>query len=178
MDVRQQVDQDRGFLKRLQLLIPGYRSYREGEDVRAADSIVRRQVADRLRNVRTTVENARSSLTNAGQFQALNDLAPLIADLMRIEGTVRAAEQGYTGVSPAVRIRPEELDQLYQYDYGFAQAADTLAQTVAPLASVAMDPSSAGQAPAILASARGQLAQIEQAFKARLQVIEKIRVTE
>jgi hypothetical protein len=178
VDVRQQVDSDRGVLKRLQMLIPGYRSYREGEDIRAADSIVRRQVADRLRNVRATVENARSSLTNAGQFQALNDLAPFIADLMRIEGQVRAAEQGYTGISPAVRIRPTELDRLYEYDYGFAQAADTLAQTVQPLAAATLDPATAAQVPAILTAARGQLAQIEQAFKARIQVIENIRVPE
>ena len=178
LDIRQQVDSDRGVIKRLQLLVPGFRGYREGEDIRAADSLLRRQVADRVKNVRTTVENARSSLTNAGQFQALNDLAPFIADLLRIEGSIRAAEQGYTGISPVVRIQPNNLDRLYEYDYGFAQAADTLSQTVAPLANLALDPATAASVPALLATARGQLAQIESAFKARIQVIEKIRVPE
>ncbi len=176
VDIRSQVDQDRGILKRLQMLIPGYRGYREGEDIRAADSLLRRQVADRIKNVRLTIENARSSLTNAGQFGALNDLAPLIADLMRVEGQIRAAEQGYTGISPAVRIQPAQLDRLYEYDYGFAQAADQLSQTVAPLATLAMTPNSGGSVATLLTDARNQLSQIDQAFKARIQVIESIRV--
>ncbi len=176
VDIRSQVDSDRGVLKRLQMLIPGYRGYREGEDIRAADSLLRRQVADRIKNVRLTVENARSSLTNAGQFNALNDLAPLVADLMRVEGQIRAAEQGYTGISPAVRINPGQLDRLYEYDYGFAEAADQLSQTVAPLATLAMTPGASGSVATLLASARNQLSQIDQAFKARIQVIENIRV--
>lgn len=178
VDIRSQVDQDRGILKRLQMLVPGFRGYREGEDIRVADSMLRRQVADRLKNVRGTIENARSSLANAGQFQALNDLAPLVADLMRVEGSVRAAEQGYTGISPAVRIKPDGLDRLYEYDYGFAQAADQLSQTVAPLPDLAMAQGSAPSVAALLASARGQLSQLDSAFKARIQVIENVRVTE
>ena len=115
VDIRQTVDQDRGVLKRLQLLVPGFRGYREGEDIRAADSLLRRQVADKVKSARTTMENSRAALTNAKQFAALNDLAPLIADLMRLEGQIRFAEQGYTGISPAVRANPPQLDRLYEY---------------------------------------------------------------
>ncbi len=100
VDLRERVDQDRGVLKRLQLLIPGYRGYRQGEDDRAADNLLRLQTADKIRNARTTMENARSSLTNANQFSALTDLAPLLADLQRLEGEIRHAEQGYTGHLP------------------------------------------------------------------------------
>ena len=175
VDVRQTVDQDRGVLKRLQLLIPGFRGYRQGEDIRAADSFIRIQVADKIKNARSTIENSRSSLSNASQFQALNDLAPVIADLMRLEGEVRFAEQGYTGLSPAIRINPQQLDRLYEYDYGFVQAADQLNQTVAPLPSIATGTSPADVA-ALVTATRGQVSQLEQAFKARLQVIEGIRV--
>ena len=115
VDLRERVDQDRGILKRLQLLVPGYRGYRQAKDIRAADSLLRRQVADKVRNARTTLENARTALTNANQFSALNDLAPLLADLQRLEGEIRHGEQGYTGISPAVRINPQQLDRLYEY---------------------------------------------------------------
>ncbi|MGI0155678.1 MAG: zinc ribbon domain-containing protein, partial [Thermoplasmata archaeon] len=97
VDLRQKVDDDRGMIKRLQLLVPGYRAYREGEDIRAADSLLRLQVADKIKNARATVENTRQALVQANQFTALNDLAPLIADLWRLEGEIRNAEQGYTG---------------------------------------------------------------------------------
>jgi len=176
VDLREKVESDRGTLKRLQLLIPGYRGYRQGEDIREADSFLRIQVADKVRNARTTVENARTALTNSNQFQALYDLAPLISDLWRFEGEVRNAEQGYTGISAAVRINPQQLDRLYEYDYGFVLAADTLSQTIAPLPSVAGG-SDGAKTSALLATARGQLNQLEQAFKARIQVIEGIRIS-
>jgi zinc-ribbon domain len=175
VDIRQRVDDDRGVLKRLQLLIPGYRGYRQGEDVRAADNLLRIQTADKVRNARATMENARSSLSNAGQFAVLNDLAPLMADLQRLEGEVRHAEQGYSGISPSVRINPQQLDRLYEYDYGFVVAADTLNQTIAPLPSLAMG-TDASSLPALVATARGQVNQLEQAWKARLEAVEGIRV--
>ena len=175
VDIRERVDQDRGVLKRLQLLIPGFRGYRQGEDIRAADSFIRIQVADRIKNARTTIENSRSSLSNAGQFQALNDLAPVIADLMRLEGQIRFAEQGYTGLTPALRINPQQLDRLYEYDYGFVQAADQLNQTAASLPSIATG-SNSPQVTSLVTTVRGQVSQLEQAFKARIQVIEGIRV--
>lgn len=176
VDLRERVEADRGVLKRLQLLVPGFRGYREGEDLRAADSLLRREVADRLRNIRSTVENARSVLSNSGRFTALNELAPLLADLLRLEGQVRAAEQGYTGLSPAVRIKPVELDRLYEYDYGFARAADQLSRTVAPLAELTSTSAGTSSVDAVLTAARNQLQQIDQAFRARVQVIEGIRV--
>jgi hypothetical protein len=176
VDLRQRVDDDRGFLKRLQLLVPGYRGYREGEDIRAADSLLRLQVADKIKNARATVENTRQALVQANQFTALNDLAPLIADLWKLEGEIRFAEQGYTGISPAVRIQPQQIDRLYEYDFGFAQAGDQLSQTLSNLPSLATGPQAA-QAGSTIATARGQVNQLDQAFKARIQVVEGIRVS-
>jgi hypothetical protein len=178
LDIRQKVEEDRGFLKRLQLLVPGFRGYREGEDLRAADSILRREVADKVKAARTTIENARQALTNAGQFAALTDLAPLVADLLRVEGEIRAAQQGWTGFSPAVRVNPVQLDRLYEYDYGFATAADQLNQTVAALPTLiggaTPNPSAI---PGVLTSARTELSQLDSAFKARVQVVEGIQIS-
>jgi zinc-ribbon domain len=178
LDIRQKVEGDRGVLKRIQLLVPGFRGYREGEDLRAADSILRREVADKVKNARLTIENSRSAMANAGLFAPLTDLAPLIADLLRIEGSLRAAEQGYTGFSPAVRVAPEQLDRLYEYDYGFAQAADQLNQSVAPLPGLIAAPTPDASAVAgVLTNARSMLSRLDVAFKARLQVVEGIRVS-
>ncbi len=176
VDLRQKVDNDRGFLKRLQLLVPGFRGYRQGEDIREADAFLRIQVADKIKNARTTVENSRAALANANQFQVLNDLSPLIANLWQLEGEVRHAEQGYTGISPAVRINPQQLDRLYEYDYGFAQAADQLNQTLTSLPTLLMG-GDATQAPTVVATARSQVNQLQQAFKARIQMIEGIRIS-
>ncbi|MFZ1022512.1 MAG: zinc ribbon domain-containing protein [Thermoplasmata archaeon] len=175
VDLRQRVDEDRGTLKRLQLLVPGYRGYRLGEDSREADSILRLQVADKVHASVVTIQNCRAQLTQASQFQALTELAPILSELMRLEGEIRHAEQGYTGISPAVRITPQNQDKLYEYDYGFAQASDQVTQTLAPLATLASQ-SNGVAVTALVATVRGQVNQLDQAFRARLRVIENVNL--
>lgn len=175
VDIRNRVDQDRGTLKRLQLLLPGFRGYREGEDLRAADSLLRLQVADKVGRARGTVENARSTLTQAARFDRLSDLAQVISDLQRLEGEIRHSEQGYTGISPSVRISGTALDRLYEYDYGFVAAADTLGHGLDGLPAAA----SSGDAAAlnsIVQNTRSQVGQLDSAFKARMRAVEGIQV--
>jgi hypothetical protein len=173
VDIRQRVDQDRGFLKKVQLLIPGFRGYRQGEDDRAADSLLRLQVADRVKRAGGIVTTARASLANAGDFSHLNDLAQLASELNVLEGQIRHAEQGYTGISPAVRMNMTALDKLYEYDYGFVEAADTLTKALAPLN--APTPSTADAAGAIQ-DARGLIRQLQATFQARTKAVQGIQV--
>jgi hypothetical protein len=175
VDIRERVDQDRGTLKRLQLLIPGFRGYRQGEDIREADSYLRLQVASKVHAAVATVQDCRQSLTQAGQFQSLTDLAAVLSDLQVLEGSIRNAEQGYTGISAAVRVNPDRLDRLYEYDYGFAQAADQMTATLSPLrtATGGSNPQAVTDA---VATVRGQVHQLTQAFKARMNAVEGISI--
>jgi hypothetical protein len=173
VDIRQRVDQDRGVLKRLQLLIPGFRGYRQGEDLREADSVLRLQVADKVKAANAQLTQRRQDMAMSGRFTGLNDLALAIADLNRLEGEIRHAEQGYTGFSPAVRVSLPSQDKLYEYDYGFALAADDLQKAAAALAGPSSDPS--GDAAAV-ATIRSLVTRLEQAFKARILVIQQVKV--
>jgi hypothetical protein len=175
VDIRQRVDQDRGVLKRLQLLIPGFRAYRLGEDSREADSFLRLQVADRVHRAVQVVQDCRQSLTQAGQFQSLTDFSALLSELQQLEGSIRHAEQGYTGISPAVRVTPTTIDRLYEYDYGFAQAADQMTATIAPLKN-AVDGANSPAITQAITTVRAEVRQLDQAFKARLRAIEGIAV--
>ncbi len=175
VDIRSRVEADRGFLKRLQLLVPGFRGYRLDEDIRAADNLLRMQVADTVHRALGSLEDCRSALAQANQFGAMTDLANGISDLMVLEGKIRHAEQGYSGISATVRVRPATLDRLYEYDFGFAQAADQVAATVGPLRT-AIDASSTGQIPGAVAAVRGEVRQLDAAFAARMRAIEGIQV--
>jgi hypothetical protein len=173
VDIRQKVDQDRGFLKKLQLLLPGFRGYRQGEDDRAADSMLRMQVADRVHRASGIVTTARASLTNSGDFAHLNDLAQLASELNLLEGQIRHAEQGYTGISPSVRMSVTSLDRLYEYDYGFVQAADSLTGALAPL-NVPIP--STTDAAAAIQNGRSVIRQLQAAFQARTKAVQGIQV--
>jgi hypothetical protein len=173
VDIRSRVDQDRGFLKKVQLLLPGFRGYRQGEDDRAADSILRLQVADRVHRAATIVTTARASLANSGDFAHLNDLAQIASELGVLEGQIRHGEQGYTGISPATRINTTALDRLYEYDYGFVAAADSLTQALAPLNVPSPSPAAAGDG---IQAARNMIRQLQAAFQARTKAVQGIQV--
>ncbi len=170
VDIRTRVDEDRGVLKRLQLLLPGFRGYRLGEDIRVADSYLRNQVADQVHRAVVTVQECRAALVQANQFQSLTDLGPVLSDLQRLEGEIRFAEQGYSGISPALRVNPGQLDSLYEYDYGFVQAAAQVTETLGPLRNVSQGLSGPEIQQAI-ARVREQVSQLDQAFKARMRVV-------
>ncbi len=173
VDIRQQVDADRGILKKIQLLVPGFRGYRQGEDLREADSVLRLQIADRLHTAVGLLTQRRQNLATSGHFDGLTDLAMAIADLTRLEGEIRHAEQGYTGISPALRVTPKGQDQLYEYDYGFAVAAHDVVEAANVLADPAADLSKSGVQ---IANIRTLVTRLEQAFRARIQTIQNVRV--
>ena len=55
-DIRERVEEDRGLIKKIQLKIPGYAGYRRREDIRNADILLRNQVADQVKKVRSDLE--------------------------------------------------------------------------------------------------------------------------
>jgi hypothetical protein len=118
VDIRRKVEEDRGLIKKIELIIPGFRGYRKREDLRIADSLLRSQLADQIRNVRRTLENCRETLTKKMQLDFLEDAGGLVNQITMIEEKIRHAEQGYTGVSPDYRIEEEELNRLYEWDLG------------------------------------------------------------
>ncbi|MCI4334873.1 MAG: hypothetical protein L3K04_04535 [Thermoplasmata archaeon] len=175
VDVRQRITESRGPLQRLQLLLPGFHGYRQGEDSRMADELLRVQVADKVHGSLAAVQGIRQSLTQANQFGSLNDLAYILTDLQTLEGQIRHAEQGYSGIAAAVRIGASQLDQLYEYDYGFVMAGDQLRAAVAPLQAAA----SSNDAAAVRTEVdrlRGLVQQLKSAFQSRMTTVEGIRV--
>ena len=125
-DIRQSVQEDRGILKKIQNVIPGFRGYRKREDIRAADSLLRVQMADRMRDVKGGIEESRRMLVDNMMIDHVEQVGGIINKLMAVEGRVRHAEQGYTGFSPAVRIEEEELNRLYEYDLMMVQSINDL----------------------------------------------------
>lgn len=155
------------------LLIPGFRGYRLGEDLREADSVLRLQVADKIHAAINTLTQRRQALATAGRFDSLNDLALSIADLNRLEGEIRHAEQGYTGISPALRVSIPGQDKLYEYDYGFVLAANDIGQAVSGLSDASAPPAAVAQA---TAQVREMVTRLEQAFQARIRAIQQVQV--
>ncbi len=172
-DIRERVEQDRGALKRLQLLIPGFRAYRLGEDVRTADAILRIQVADRLAIAMQRLDSLRSEMARNGVVTGLTDIGSLRSEVQRMEGQIRHAEQGYTGISPAVRLTPEKLDRLYERDWSFLSSAEGVVGALKPIED-AVAVKDAAKIASLVNQLRGSVKDLENNFATRVMDVEKI----
>lgn len=166
-DIRRTVEEDRGLLKTIQMFTPGFRGYRKREDIRAADSILRLQMADSLIRVREGLEEARHLMLEDYQTENIDRIASLINKVRTLEGKVRHAEQGYTGFSPAVRIEEEELNRLYEYDSSMIGSIKALDEAKAKLLTRVQEADGPGTTEE-LREIRTQLTQFENAFEERI----------
>jgi|Deesub1362A_J573_1020465.scaffolds.fasta_scaffold01661_2 SMC interacting uncharacterized protein involved in chromosome segregation len=129
-DIRKRVVEDRGFLKKLQLAIPGFRGYRKREDRRAADGLLRKQLADRIQEVRKVADEIRIALAKNMELEMLDDAGALINMLDTVEAKVRHADQGYSGISADVKIMEGEIEKLYEYDYSLIERVENIRKRV------------------------------------------------
>ena len=136
-DLRERVEDDRGLIKKIQLIIPGFRGYRQREDARIADSLLRTQIADEVKeHILQPLELCREEASRALELDIMNNIASAITKAKAAEAKIRHAEQGYSGISAGVRIEQEELNILYELDLSLLTAVQTLSGAAKAVADV------------------------------------------
>ena len=170
-DLRTTVQDDRGLIKKIQLAVPGFRGYRQKEDVRIADSMLRLQVANSMNSlVLGVLEQVRERAARAMELESLNDIAVVIADAKAAESRIRHAEQGYSGISAAYRVGEEELNTLYAYDLSLIDAIRVTGSS----ASAALDAADSGNYAAVqvdLREVRSGIAGLNTMFLKRIETM-------
>ena len=169
VDLRERVEEDRGLLKRIQLHIPGFAGYRRKEDLRTADNMLRIQVSNQLKSLRAQLEEARGTLTSNYQMKALEPIGTVIFKCESLEGLIRHAEQGYSGLVSDIKVLEPQLNNLYMFDATMLDGIDGLSKEAAGLVADA-----GGEAPKVMAHIQALqkgLADVETNFKRRMNVI-------
>ncbi|MHC1709505.1 MAG: hypothetical protein AB9819_03760 [Methanomassiliicoccales archaeon] len=116
-DIRDRVEDDRGLLKKIQMVVPGFRGYRIREDLRDSDRMLRAELAKRLGLQRSQLEDARRALVKKNPMsKALEEMGGVVNAMKRVEGEILHAEVGYSGISADIKIKDDELNLLYEYD--------------------------------------------------------------
>ena len=174
-DLRDRVADDRGFFKKLQLVVPGLREYRKLEDIRAADELLRKQVFDKLDSAKNNLEALRKTMSDRGEFTTLTTIGSIISQLQQISGEVFHSQQGSAGISPNIRIGEDTLNKLYEYDYNFINNATEISSAVA----LATKDYAAGNttAQAIGTKIGPMLDEFKQSWKTRLESVENVLVS-
>lgn len=174
-DLREKVDQSRGFFKKLQLAIPGLKEYRELEDIRAADELLRKQVFDKLDGAKNQLEAIRKAMADKGDFDNLTAIGSLVSQLQQISGEVFHSQQGSAGISPNIRIDENTLNKLYEYDFNFVNSAEQIYAMSNDSLSEYVSGTSTAQAIAV--KVMPLIESFRHSWKQRLESVESILVT-
>ncbi|MCD1296078.1 hypothetical protein CUJ83_13830 [Methanocella sp. CWC-04] len=170
VDLREKVVEDRGLISKIQSIIPGFSGYRAREDLRAADNMLRMQMADRIAGARKGLEGCRAVLVDSMSLEHLDRLGALINKFKATEGEVRHAEQGYSGISAKIQVKEDEINKLYEYDYAQVSTIVEIENEVLKLKSVVDSGDSAG-IKAGIANVDTKLNEFRETFRKRMILI-------
>ncbi len=174
VDIRKQVDDNRGIAKKLELLVPGLRQYRKTDDLRVADDLLRHQVADKVDQAKVNLEAYRKQMVVAGDFASLSSVGSLIFELQELSGKVRYAQQGYAPLVAAISINEDKLNALYNYDYEFVNSALSLVEATSKLQ---YDQAAALSNKSSLDAVSSAMVDFKRKWSVRLEAIEGVLVT-
>ncbi len=116
MDFRQTVEESKGGLERLISKIPGYHGYKEKENRRAADKLLREHLVDQLGEQRRRLAELQRDLLEGGGLLLVDDLDRAVTKVQKLADKIKTAGYGYAGIFDAVKVKEEELDALYEFD--------------------------------------------------------------
>jgi len=134
-DIRERVEEDRGILKKIQNVIPGFRGYRRREDLRDADRMLRSQLAEKLGKQRRSLEECRALLVQNKSFSELDIVGGIISQFKKVEGLVTHAEMGYSGLVADIAIKEDALNTVYEFDFAMIEHIAAMAASIDSLKS-------------------------------------------
>jgi hypothetical protein len=139
-DFRQTVESSKGGFERLMSQIPGYHGYKEKENRRAADKLLRDHLYAQLDGQRRRLMEFQRQLVDSGGLLMMDDLDRALLKVQKLGDTIRTASYGYGGMFDAVTVREERLDALYTFDQGMLEHVSAVQKAIDALAT-AMDAS-------------------------------------
>jgi hypothetical protein len=110
------VTSDQDPITKLASKIPGFKGYIERSSRRAADKLLREQIAGQFEILHSQVGVLQEDFASSGELTYLDDLEKAAMKLQTFIDKITNAAYGYSGFFDAVKINEEELAKLYEYD--------------------------------------------------------------
>jgi hypothetical protein len=126
-DLFETVKGGQDIFKKLLSYIPGFSGYIERTNRRAADKLLRDQVALKYTELATRASGLQKDVADAGQLDMLDELDSIGLKLRTFADRVKNASYGYSGFFDTVKINEKELETIYTFDTAFFVLADQIA---------------------------------------------------
>ncbi len=129
-DIYNIVSEDQDPFKKLLAKIPGFKGYVERGDRRMSDKILRETVAKEYEAQYQRISSLQRDLISNGGLAYIDDLENAAIKVRQFIDRVKTASYGYAGLFDAIKIREEELANIYQYDLTLLQHADVISGAI------------------------------------------------
>ena len=116
--------------KKLASHIPGFSGYVERQNRRASDKLLRESVAARFEELWTRTSEIQTSMVGEGMISLMDEMEQTAIKLRTFADKIKTASYGYAGFFDAVKIKEEELTQLYQFDLAFYDVAEQIGRAL------------------------------------------------
>ncbi len=130
MDLRNVVEDAMGGFESMTKKIPGYSGYKEKEQRREADALLREHLARELETQWTRSNDIKSQMLIGPAMSQLDDMGKAGRRLQTLIDKIKAAAQGYAGFFDAVKIKEDQLDALYEFDEEMLLRVDDIANAL------------------------------------------------
>jgi hypothetical protein len=130
VDLRQTIDDHQNWFESITGKIPLYNGYKEKEKRREADVLLREHLANQLSEQLSHAEDVASQMLTGPGMMQLDEMGKGNTRLQTLIDKIKTAAQGYAGLFDAVKVKEDELDILYEFDYGMLLKVDEVAQAI------------------------------------------------
>jgi hypothetical protein len=130
MDLRQTVSDHEGWFESITGKIPLYAGYKEKEQRREADALLRDFLAKQCGQQLGRAEDVAGQMLTGPGLMQLDEMGKGNTRLQTLIDKIKTAAQGYAGLFDAVKMKEDELDMLYEFDHSMLLKVDEIGQAI------------------------------------------------
>lgn len=125
-DLTEKIQSSQNRFEQLVGQIPGYKGYKQKEQRREADKLMRLHVASQYQEQLERLNRIQYQLTLGGDLTGMMALERATSKLQLLVDRLRTASYGYAGLFDALKVDEDVLDKLYEFDQGMLGGVDLL----------------------------------------------------
>lgn len=129
-DILKRVGEEKDFLKKILEKIPGFNGYVERVERRLADKLLRESIAEQFEALWGRISAIQRKAISDGNIELIDELEAPALKLRQFIDRIRTASYGYAGFFDAIKVKTEELNEIYKYDYVLLALGEEVAEAV------------------------------------------------
>jgi hypothetical protein len=119
--------------------IPGYKGYKQKEERREADKLLRLQIARQYEQQLLRVNALTRKITYRGKLADVAQIDRAAMKLQLLIDRIKHASMGYSGLFDAIKVNEDVLDKLYDFDLAMMDGVGKVSTLVDQLGQATTD---------------------------------------